>query len=108
MVIRSVRSGSASAQAERPNYKRARAVLGADFLTPEEVIATRGIFYDDEQLKALDGGFPTDEEIVRLQKTGCLLMPNPSCPLGLVLVRALNTELFFMRDDAGWNEYFSP
>lgn len=79
----------------------ARLFLGADFITPQEVAAVRGLTYTDEQLEGLEASFPSIEVIAWFRANGYMLIPAPPTAMSLLGIRDLNHTLFFSKK-GGW------
>jgi hypothetical protein len=79
----------------------ARLLLGADFITPEEVTAGRGLSYDDEQLEGLEASFPSIEVIAWCRGNDYMLLPAPPTAMSLLGIRDLNRTLFCSKE-GGW------
>ncbi len=78
----------------------ARLLLGADFITPEEVAKARaGIVYTDEQLEGLEASFPSIEVIAWCYGNGYMLIPTPPTAMSLLGIRDLNSTLFCSKEN---------
>ncbi|MFA5358220.1 MAG: hypothetical protein WC310_00145 [Patescibacteria group bacterium] len=82
-------------------YKLARAILGNDFITPEEVAKTRGITYTEEQLRQFSNTLPKVEVLQWLREHGYMLVPGPANPIALLDIRVMNATYFYSKE-GGW------
>lgn len=83
-------------------YNLAQSILGVDFITPEEVMEARGgVFYTNEQMKALAESLPSEEMLKWCKGNGYAVMPAPPRPMSVLGVRSLKYDLFWLKN-GGW------
>lgn len=90
------------------SYDDVRAILGKDFITPEEVSQARKLTYavteyayTDEQLQHLADTLPSEDELLWLRDNGFMLVAGPSIQMSLLEIRKLNNQLFYSKTE-GW------
>jgi hypothetical protein len=98
-VVESIRRYSA----EAPNYDLARSILGADFISPEELHPS--IIYTAEQLVQLAEMMPSEEKLRWAKANGCAVIAPSPRPLSVLDIRALEPEIFYSKTE-GW--YANP
>lgn len=97
-VIKGIRRFSA----KQHDYASAQAILGNDFITPEEVAEARpGVVYSAEQIAALASTLPTVDVLRWCKDNGYAVMPAPPTALSLLDVRTLATGNFYSKT-GGW------
>ena len=85
-----------------PDYTLAQSILGADFITPEEVSKARtSIVYTDEQITALAESLPSEDVLKWCKDNGYAVMPAPPTAMSLLDVRELQSGHFY-RKTRGW------
>lgn len=87
---------------EEDTYRLTRAILGNDFISPQEVAKARGIVFTDEQLAEFADTLPTAEELQLLRKDDYILVPGPATPKALLDIRAMHTAYFYNTKRGGW------
>lgn len=76
--------------------KRARAVLGADFVSSDEIGAIRpDLGYTPQQIAKLTNTIPSKEVLYSLKKNGCVLMPHPPSARNLLAIRKTDPCHFY-------------
>jgi len=78
-------------------YNYARAILGNDFISPEEIAKTRGIIYGEELLLHFAKTLPAKEVLQWLHDYDCMLMAGTPNLLSLMEIRNLKARLFNVR-----------
>jgi hypothetical protein len=85
---------SACAAAE-PDYSVARAVLGDDFVSPEEIMRLRPeVAYSPKQLLELGASVPQRHVLEQLKERGMVLVPGPHRKLSLVQIGTIRSNHF--------------
>ncbi len=87
--------------ATMPNYDLARTILGKDFISPEEIMKSRGITYTDDQLVQLGSSLPPQEVLEWCRDHGYMLVAGPNKSLSLLEVRDLKSEYLYTKT-GGW------
>lgn len=88
--------------AKAPDYGLAQSILGADFITPEEVTKARpSIVYTDEQITALAKSLPSEEMLKWCKENGYAVMPAPPSAMSLLDVRNIQSAHFYSKT-GGW------
>ena len=88
--------------AKAPDYKLAQSILGADFITPEEVMKARtGIVYTDEQITALAESLPSEDMLKWCKENGYAVIPAPPTAMSLLDVREIKSTHFYS-ETGGW------
>jgi len=88
--------------AKPPDYKLAQSILGADFITPEEVMkACTRIVYTDEQIKVLVENLPTQNMLKWCKENDYVVMPAPPTAMSLLDVRNIKSSHFYS-ETGGW------
>lgn len=81
---------------ELPGYALAREILGADFLSPEEVAnSVKGIIYTDEQLIHFGDTLPTQDILKWCRDNSMMLVPGPPTAMTMLDVRDVHYDFFF-------------
>ncbi len=84
-----------------PDYRLAQSILGADFITPEEVTKARGaIVYTVEQITAL-AGLPSEDVLKWCKDNGYAVMPAPPTAMSTLDVREIQSAHFNSKT-GGW------
>ena len=85
------------------SYDDVRAILGKDFITPEEIATARKLTcaYDEDQLQHFADTLPSEEELLWLRDNGYMLVAGPSIQMSLLEVRNINNKLFYSETE-GW------
>jgi hypothetical protein len=97
-VVEGVRRFSA----KQPDYASAQAILGNDFITPEEVAKARpGVVYSDEQIAALASTLPSADVLRWCKDNGYAVTPAPPTAMSMLDVRELATGNFYSKT-GGW------
>lgn len=95
-------AGIARFTAKMPDYGLALSILGADFITPEEVAkARKGVAYTDDQLSQFSDTVPSQEVLEWCRDNGYMLIAGPNRPMSLLEVRSLKKNYFFPKE-GGW------
>lgn len=93
-----------------PKYKLAYAILGKDFISPEDVMNSRkGITYTEEQLTNFSETIPAQQIIKWCRDNNYMLVAGPNIPMSLLDIRDLKSDYFYIRE-YGWyasNKKFS-
>ena len=88
--------------AKAPGYALAQSILGADFITPEEVTKARpSIVYTDEQITALAESLPSEDMLKWCKDNGYAVMPAPPRAMSLLDVRKIQSAHFYSKT-GGW------
>ena len=88
--------------AKAPDYGLAQSILGADFITPEEVAKARpSIVYTNEQITALAESLPPQDVLKWCKENGYAVMPVPSKAMSLLDVREIQSAHFHSKT-GGW------
>ncbi len=88
--------------AKAPDYTLAQSILGADFITPEEVTKFRpSIIYTAEQITALAGSLPSEDVFKWCRDNGYAVIPAPPAAMSLLDVREIQTAHFYSKT-GGW------
>ncbi|MBT4209522.1 MAG: hypothetical protein HOE19_01225 [Candidatus Komeilibacteria bacterium] len=97
-----------STQTTSADYRKARDILGDDFITPEEISAKYDMTYSHEQLKILRGSIPSEDILVWCRDNNYVLVAGPSRSIELLsLHRSLNRcfrdipEVYYT-EEHGW------
>lgn len=85
-----------------PDYTLAQSILGADFITPEEVSKARtSIVYTDEQITALAESLPSEDVLKWCKDNGYAVMPAPPTAMSMLDVREIQSAHFYSKT-GGW------
>lgn len=88
--------------AKAPDYKLAQSILGADFITPEEVAKARpSIMYMDVQITALAESLPPEDVLRWCKDNGYAVMPAPPTERSMLDVRQMQSGHFYAKT-GGW------
>lgn len=88
--------------AKAPDYGLAQSILGADFITPEEVMNARpSIFYTDEETHKLAESLPSKEALKWCKENGYAVMPAPPTAMSTLDVREIQSTHFYSKT-GGW------
>ncbi len=88
--------------AKAPDYGVVQSILGADFITPEEVTKARGaLVYTDEQITALAGSLPSEDVLRWCKDNGYAIMPAPPKAMSTLEVREIQSAHFYSKT-GGW------
>ncbi len=88
--------------AEAPDYGLAQSILGADFITPEEVNKARpSIFYTDKQITALAKSLPPLDVLKCCKDNGYPVMPAPPTAISTLNIWEME-PLHFHSEMGGW------
>ncbi len=83
-------------------YDLARAILGDDFISPEDIMKSRkSVVYTDDQLSEFWRTVPSQKVLEWCRDNGYMLIAGPSRPLSLREVRSLKKDHFY-RKKRGW------
>ena len=89
-----------------PDYTQARAILGLDFISADEIAAKRGISYTEDQLIDLGKKLPDQATLEAIRDAGMMLVAGPPTAMSLLDVRSLHADYFYSKgpdkDDEGW------
>lgn len=84
-----------------PNYDLARTILGKDFISPEQIMKSRGLVYTDDQLTKFGETLPSQEVLEWCRDNGYTLVAGPNKPMSLLEVREVKSE-YFNSKTGGW------
>jgi len=88
--------------ADMTGYELASAILGKDFITPEEISSTRpGIVYTEAQLEEFESTLPSREELDWLRDNGFMLVAGPPRSMSLLEIRDIKNEYLYSKT-GGW------
>ena len=88
--------------AKAPDYSLAQSILGADFITPEEVTKARpSIVYTDDQITALAESLPSEDILKWCKDNGYAVMPPPPTAMSTLDVRGIWSARFYWKM-GGW------
>jgi hypothetical protein len=98
-----------------PDYTLARSILGADFISADEITTARGLAYTEDQLIELGKKLPDQATLEAIRDNGMILVAGPPTAMTMLDVRAVHTDFFYSKgpeqDDSGWydkaNEKFA-
>lgn len=77
-----------------------RSILGADFITPEEVVAVRpGIVYTTDQIRTLVENRPSLEVLAWCNENAYAVMPAPPVAMSMLDIRAIKPRSFYSKED---------
>jgi hypothetical protein len=79
-----------------------RAVLGEDFISPEEIQESRRVCYGDEQLFRLRDTLPDLKALYWCRNNGMMLIAGPPKAMSLLDIRDLKPGYFY--EGGGWYE----
>ncbi len=95
--------------AKQPDYTLARATLGGDFISPEEITEARGVSYTDDQIAELERTLPNHETLEWLRDNNFMLVAGSPQAMSLLDIRDLERSYFYSKQ-GGWyvetNEVF--
>jgi hypothetical protein len=84
------------------DYGLAQSILGADFITPEEVTKARpSIVYTVEQITALAESLPSEDVLKWCKDNGYAVMPAPPTAMSTLDVREIQSAHFYTKT-GGW------
>lgn len=83
------------------SYDDVRAILGQDFVTPEEVAQARKLTYGDDVLAHFAETLPSEEVLQWLRDNSFVLIAGTPSLMSLLEVRNLNAQLFYTKS-GGW------
>ncbi len=87
-------------------YDVARQILGADFISPEEIAKARGLAYTEDQLTLLRNKLPDQAVFEQLRDNGMMLVAGPPIAMNMLDVRAVHVDFFNwkgpIRNNSGW------
>lgn len=83
------------------SYDDVRAILGKDFISPEEIAQTRKLVYSEDVLAHFAETLPSEEVLQWLRENGFVLVAGTPNPMSLLEVRNLNAQLFYSKE-GGW------
>lgn len=92
---------------DRPkNIELARSILGEDFISADEIAASRGLSYTEGQFIELSKNLPDQAILEQLRDSGMMLVAGPPTKMSLADVRDVRPEFLFSKgpdqDDSGW------
>lgn len=88
--------------AKAPDYGLAQSILGADFITPDEVTKARpSVIYTVEQIMALAESLPSEETLKWCKENGYAVMPAPPTAMSTLDVREIQSAHFYSKT-GGW------
>ncbi len=86
-------------------YEMAHAILGKDFIAPEEIVAANiGVVYTDEQLDQFMASLPSQEAIEWARDNRFILVPGPNMSLSLLQIYSLGNQHFYQRNGPWFGE----
>ncbi len=89
--------------AKVPDYGLAKSILGADFITPEEVTKARPrVVYTNEQITALAKSLPSEDVLKWCKDNGYTVMPAPPTAMSLLDVQEIQSTHFYLKTDGLW------
>ena len=95
-------AGIARFTAKTPDYSLAHSILGADFITPEEVTeAYPSIMYTDDQITALARNLPSEDVLKWCKYKSYAVMPAPPSAVSTLDIRDIPTTHFYTKS-GGW------
>ncbi len=84
------------------DYTLTQSILGADFITPEEVAKARpSIVYTDDQITALAESLPSADALQWCKDNGYAVMPAPPTAMSMLDVREIQSGHFYSKT-GGW------
>lgn len=97
------------------DYTLARSILGADFISAEEIAAARCLDYTEYQLIELGRKLPDQEALEWCRDNGMILVAGPPSAMTILDMRAIHADFFYSKgehqNDIGWyddvNEEFA-
>lgn len=102
---RHVATGVRVYSAKDSNYDLARAILGDDFISPQEVaLARKGIVYSEEQIAHYAETLPSQDVLEWFRDHNFFLHAGPPAKKPLLIVRKLKPEYFYS-PTRGWYEH---
>ena len=92
-----------------PSCGLAKSILGADFITPEEVTKARpSIVYTNEQIMAFAENLPSEDVLKWCKDNGYAIMPAPPTAMSTNDVQKIPSDHFYLRVDERYvNERFA-
>lgn len=88
--------------AKTPDYSLAQSILGADFITPEEVTSARpSIVYTDEETHKLAESLPPLKVLKWCKDNSYAVMPAPPTAMSTLDVREIQSAHFYTKT-GGW------
>jgi hypothetical protein len=87
--------------AKTPNYELARAILGDDFISPEEITTARGLTYTPDQLAMFGATLPSQEVLTWCRDNGFMLVAGSPHDMSLLDIRELKREYLYTKE-GGW------
>lgn len=85
-----------------PDYGLAQSILGADFITPEEVTKARpSIVYTDKQIMALAESLLSQDTLRWCKDNGYAVIPAPPKAMSILDVREIQSAHFYPKT-GGW------
>ncbi len=108
-------AGLARFTSRLPDYTLARSIMGKDFISAEEIAASRGLSYTERQLIELGKNLPNQAMLEALRDNGMMLVAGPPTAMSMLDIRTVHTDFFCSKgpdqDDSGWydeaNEKFA-
>lgn len=82
-------------------YKDVRAILGKDFIPPEEIAIVRKLTYSDEVLRHFAETLPSEGVLQWLRDNGFMLIAGTPNSMSFLEIRNINAQLFFTKS-GGW------
>ncbi len=77
-----------------PDFNLARKILGADFISPEQIAETRDLTYSNKQLANLKTTLPYREVLEWLKQNGYMVVAGPPQEMSLIDLREISWEYF--------------
>ena len=97
-----IKADGTAPSADMTCYKLASAVLGEDFISPEEVAKSRGgVVYTDDQLAQFGDTVPSQEVLEWCRDNGYMVVAGPNRPMSMLEIRDLRSDYFYSKK-GGW------
>lgn len=85
------------------NYKLAKSILGADFITPKEVTEVHpNIVYTDKQLSTLVESLPSENVLKWCKENNNAVTPAPPTAMSTLDIREMKLTHFYKEMAGGW------
>jgi len=97
-----IKADGTAPSADMTCYKLASAVLGEDFISPEEVAKSRGgVVYTDDQLAQFGDTVPSQEVLEWCRDNGYMVVAGPNRPMSMLEIRDIRSDYFYSQK-GGW------
>lgn len=88
-----------------PLNRSAQSILGADFITPEEITKARpSIGYAAAQIAALTESLPSEDVLNWCKENGYAVMPAPPIAMSILDVRVIQPAHFYFKAGAWYDD----